>query len=293
MTYRADWSPRQNFTVGVFWAILAAALHSAVPLGVRMLSDNLPAVQIVFLRNFLGLFFFLIFFSFYGFGKLRTTKFSFHLQRNICNFVGMWLWFEAISMMPVAKAIALHFIEPLVAALLAILFLGERSRATRWLALGTGLLGVLIILRPGVIPIGVGALMALGSAVLYAGVSVYSRHLGRTDPASTTTFYYQAMLTFFALPPAMFVWVMPNSTDIPGIMVVVIAGTAAPYCLIRAFRYAEAGALLPFGFLRLPVTAGFAFVLFGEPTEIWTWVGAVLIFGAAWYNTRSERRARL
>lgn len=282
----------QSFVVGAAWAVAAATLHAMVPVGVRLLSGHLPTIEIVFLRNFFGLLFFIGFFAWRGFGSLRTTKFSLHLQRNICNFIGMWLWFQAIAMMPVAKAIALHFIEPLVAAFLAILFLGERPRLTRWLAIGIGFIGVLIILRPGVIPIGAGALMALGSAALYAGVSVYSRHLGRTDPASTTTFYYQAMLTLFALPPALFVWVMPNAGDIPGIIVVVIAGTAAPYCLIRAFRYAEAGALLPFGFLRLPVTAGFAFLLFGEPTEIWTWLGAVLIFGAAWYNTRAERRAR-
>jgi drug/metabolite transporter (DMT)-like permease len=281
----------QSFIAGAAWAVAAAGLYALVPVAVKLLSGHLPPIEIVFFRNALGLVFFVGFFAWRGFGSLRTARFSLHLQRNLCNFVGMWFWFAAIAMMPVAKAIALHFTEPLMAATLAMLFLGEKARASRWIAIGLGFAGVLIVLRPGVIPIGVPALMVLGSALLYAGVSVYTRFLGRTDAASTTTFYYQGMLTVFALPPALFVWVAPTLADVPALLLVAAAGTAAPYCLIRAFRYAEASALSPFGFLRLPITAGLAFILFDEPTEIWTWIGATLIFSAAYYNTQAERRA--
>lgn len=282
----------QNFIMGAAWAAGAAVLHSLVPVAVRMLSGHLPAIEIVFFRNALGLLFFVFFFAWRGFGSLRTARFSLHLQRNLCNFVGMWFWFAAIAMMPISKAIALHFMEPLMAALLAIVILGERPGVTRWIAIGAGFIGVLVILRPGAIPIGWPALMVLGSAALYGTTTVYTRLLGRTDAAATTTFYYQAMLSGFALVPALFVWVTPTMSDLPGLLLVAAAGTAAPYCVIRALRYTEASAISPFSFLRLPITAGFAFLLFGEPTEIWTWLGAALIFSAAWFNTRAERRAR-
>lgn len=281
----------QSFLAGAAWAVAASALYALVPVAVKLVAGRLPPIEIVFFRNAIGLVFFVGFFAWYGFGSLRTARFSLHLQRNLCNFVGMWFWFAAIAMMPVAKAIALHFIEPLMAATLAMFFLGEKPRASRWIAIGLGFAGVLIVLRPGVVPIDLPALMVLGSALLYAGVSVYTRFLGRTDAASTTTFYYQGMLTVFALPPVLFVWVTPALADIPALLLVAAAGTAAPYCLIRAFRYAEASALLPFGFLRLPITAGLAYLLFMEPTEIWTWIGATVIFSAAYYNTRAERRA--
>jgi S-adenosylmethionine uptake transporter len=281
----------QSFIAGAAWAVAAAAFYALVPVAVKLVAGRLPPIEIVFFRNAIGLVFFVAFFAWRGFGSLRTARFSLHLQRNLCNFVGMWFWFAAIAMMPVAKAIALHFTEPLMAATLAMVFLGEKPRMSRWVAIGAGFAGVLIVLRPGVIPIGAPALMVLGSALLYAGVSVYTRFLGRTDAASTTTFYYQGMLTLFALPPALFVWVTPALTDVPALLLVAASGTVAPYCLIRAFRYAEASALSPFGFLRLPVTAGLAFLLFGEATEIWTWIGATLIFSAAYYNTRAERRA--
>lgn len=283
--------PVQSILIGAAWAAAGASMHALVPIAVRMLSGHLPTIEIVFFRNAIGLTFFLALFSWRGFASLRTAKFSLHVQRNVCNFVGMWLWFAAIAAMPIAKAIALHFTEPMMAAVLAMLILGEKARATRWIAIGLGFLGVLIVLRPGIIPIGWPALMVLGSALLYAAAVVYSRVLARTDAPGTTTFYYQAMLAVFALPPTLFVWVTPTAADIPALVLLGAAGTAAPYCVIRAYRYAEASALSPFNFLRLPFTAGLAFLMFGEPTEIWTWIGAAVIFAAAYFNTWSEKRA--
>lgn len=282
----------RDFIQGAAWAAVAATMHSLVAVGVRLLSGNMPPIEIVFFRNAIGLTLFTAFFAWRGFGSLRTQRFSLHVQRNICNFVGMWFWFAAIAAMPLSKAIALHFTEPLMTALLAVLLLKESAGRSRWVAIAAGFVGVLIVLRPGVIPIGLPALMVLGSAILYSGVGIYSRVLGRTDAASTTTFYYQGMLTLFALVPALFVWVRPTLADVPGLIVLAAAGTAAPYCVIRAYRHAEASALSPFSFLRLPITAAFAFLMFGEATGLWTWFGAALIFSAAYFNTWAERRRR-
>jgi drug/metabolite transporter (DMT)-like permease len=282
----------RDFLIGAAWAVAAAALHAMMPISVRLLSGDMPTIEIVFFRNAMGLAFFFCYFAWRGFGALSTPRFSLHLQRNICNFVGMWLWFSALAAMPVAKAVALHFTEPLMATLLAMLFLGEAPALRRWLAVGAGFVGVLIVLRPGTIPISLPALMVLGSALLYAGVVIYSRILGRFDSPAVTTFYYQLMLTLFSLPFLVVAdWVIPTWANLPGLLLLGIAGTAAPYCIIRAFKYAEASAVTPFNFLRLPITAGAAFLLFDEPTEFWTWVGAGMIFAAAYFMTRAEHRA--
>lgn len=281
----------RDFVLGAAWAVAAASLHALVPVAVRLLAGHMPVIEIVFFRNFLGLMFFVAYFAWRGFGAMSTARIGLHLQRNLCNFAGMWLWFAAIAAMPIAKAIALHFTEPLMATVLAIAFLGERPALRRWLAIGAGFVGVLIILRPGAVPFEWPALMALGSAFLYAGTVIYTRMLGRTDSPATTTFYYQLMLAAFALPFAVPVWVWPVWADVPGLALLAVAGTAAPYCIIRAFKHAEASAIAPFNFLRLPITAGFAFLLFGETTDAWTWVGAGLIFTAAYLMTRAERRA--
>ncbi len=277
--------------VAVAWAVVAALFYSLVPVGVRLLArDDMPPIEIVFFRNFIGFVLFLAIFSWRGFGSLRTERFGLHLQRNVANFVGMWFWFTALTMMPLSKAIALHFTEPMMAAILAVLVLGERPGLRRIVALIAGFAGVLMVLRPGVIPMGLASAMVLASAFLYACVSIYSRVLGRTDAASTTTFYYQAMLTVFSLIPAVWVWVWPGWGDLLGLFLVGVFGTAAPYCLIRSLRMAEATLILPVGFLRLPFTAGMAFVLFSEPTEIWTWIGAAVIFSGTYFMTRGESR---
>jgi drug/metabolite transporter (DMT)-like permease len=283
----------RDFLIGAGWAVAAAAFHSMVPIGVRLVSERLPPIEIVFFRNAVGFSVFLAFFAWRGFHGLGTQRIGLHIQRNVANFVGMWLWFAALAAMPVGKAVALHFTEPLMATVLAIFFLGERPGLHRWLGIAAGFAGALVVLRPGAVPISWGAMMVLGSALLYAMVTVYSRELGRTEAPSTTTFYYQAMLTAFALVPALMVWVAPGWADVPGLLLVAASGTLAPYCIIRAIRSAEASALSPISFLRLPITASFAWLLFAETTDTWTWVGAAMIFFSAYAMGWAERRARL
>ena len=280
----------RDAAVGVSWALAAFMCYSLVPIGVRILGSNMPPVEILFFRSVVGLIAFLAFFSWRGFGNLRTERFGLHLQRNIINFVGMWLWFAALTVMSLSKAVTLHFTEPMMAGALAVWLLGERPGYRRIIAILAGFFGVVIVLRPGAIPIDWPVLAVLGSAFLYACVSIYTRVLGRTEPASTTTFYYQAMLAGFALPPTILVWVTPGWDDLPGIFLVGIFGSAAPYFIIRALRHAEATLVSPLGFLRLPLTAGFAYLFFSEPTEIWTWIGGAVILSAAYLMTRGEIR---
>jgi drug/metabolite transporter (DMT)-like permease len=276
---------------GVAWAVVACILYGIVPIGVRLLSDTMPAIEIVFLRNFGGLVVFFAYFAIVGFAKLKTKRIGAHIIRNTMNFTGMWVWFAALAIMPLGQAVALHFTIPLMAMVMAIVFLGERPGAARWIATIIGLGGVLIILRPGVVPVDLAAGFVLLSALLYAGTSTYTRALGRTDDPAVTTFYYLLMLAAFALPFSIADWVWPTTDDIVPFLVLVISGTGAPYCLIRAFKLAEASLVSPVEFIRLPFTAGFAWLLFGEVTDAWTWTGAGIIFAATWYMTWAESKA--
>lgn len=280
-------TPR-DAAIGVSWALAAFLCYSLVPIGVRMLGTSMPPIEILFFRSIIGFSAFLAFFSWRGFGNLKTARFGLHLQRNIVNFAGMWLWFAALTVMPLAKAVTLHFTEPMMAAVLAVWVLGERPGSRRIIAILGGFAGILIVLRPGAIPIGWPVLAVLGSALLYACVSIYTRVLGRTEAASTTTFYYLAMLAAFSLPPALLGWVTPGWDDLPGILLIGIFGSAAPYFIIRALRHAEATLISPLGFLRLPLIAGFAYLFFSEPTGMWTWIGAAVILSSAYFMTRRE-----
>ncbi|MBT5455699.1 MAG: EamA family transporter [Rhodospirillaceae bacterium] len=281
----------RDIVIGVAWGLGAAACHAFVPIAVRMLSPQIPTIELVFFRNIIGLSIVLSIVSWGGFGFMRTARIGAHLQRNVLNFVGMWLWFAGLAMLPLAKAVALHFTVPLMVVPLAILFLKERPGALRLFCTLLGFGGVLIILRPGAVPIGWAAMLVLGSALCYAGVGIFTRALGRTEAPATTTFYYQAMLSVFALVPSLFVWVTPGVADIPALVLLAVSGTAAPYCMVRGMVHAEVTIIGPIEYLRLPITATLAWIIFSETTDRWTWVGAVVIVGAAYYMARQEHKA--
>jgi S-adenosylmethionine uptake transporter len=280
----------RDILIGVAWGVGAAAFHAFVPIAVRLLSTHIPTIELVFFRNIIGLTIVLSIISWKGFGFVKTDRITAHFQRNVLNFVGMWLWFAGLSMLPLAKAVALHFTIPLMAVPLAVLFLSERPGAMRLLCTVLGFGGVLIILRPGAVPIGWAALLVLGSALCYAGVGIFTRALGRTDAPATTTFYYQSMLSVFALVPSLFVWVTPSVADLPALLLLAVSGTAAPYCMVRGMVHAEVTIIGPIEYLRLPITATLAWIIFAEATDGWTWAGAAVIILAAYYMARHEHR---
>jgi drug/metabolite transporter (DMT)-like permease len=281
----------RDVMLGVGWGLGAALCHSFVPIGVRMLSDHIPTVELVFFRNLIGLVFLVCILSWRGFGSLRTSRIKAHFVRNTLNFAGMWLWFTGLSLLPLSTAVALHFTLPLMVVILAMLFLGERPSATRIVCTIIGFGGVLVILRPGTVSIGGAAFLVLASALCYAGVGIFTRVLGRTEAPATTTFYYQAMVAGFALIPTMFVWVTPSLEDIPAMLLLAAAGTAAPYCLVRGLVHAEVTIVEPLEYLRLPFTATLAWLIFNEATDPWTWLGAVIIALSTWYMTRHAHKA--
>lgn len=279
----------RDVMIGVTWGVGAAACHSLVPIGVR-LARHIPPVELVFFRNVIGLSLLLTIVSWRGFGFLRTGRLAVHLQRNTLNFIGMWMWFTGVSLLPLSKAVALHFTLPLMVVVLAVIFLRERPGLVRIGCTVIGFGGVLVILRPGMVPFGLASLLVLCSAFCYAAVGIYTRVLGRTDAPVTTTFYYQSIVATLALGPSLFVWVTPSVADIPALLLLAVSGTAAPYCLMRALVHAEVTIVEPVEYLRLPFTAGLAWMLFAEPTDPWTWVGAAIIASATYYMARHEHR---
>ena len=280
----------RDVALGAAWGVAAATCHAIVPIAVRLLSSNLPAIELVFFRNIMGLVIVLSIMSWGGLGFVRTSRFGDHLMRNVLLFVGMWLWFSGLVQMPLAKAVSLHFTIPLMVVPLAIVFLGERPNLMRVVWTIVGFVGVLVVLRPGVVPIGTAVFLVLGSALCYAGVGIYSRALGKTEAPATTTFYFQAMLSVFALGPALYVWVPPSLADVPALLLLAVAGTVAPYCFVRAVVHVEVTIVGPIEFLRLPITALLAWLIWAETMDFWTWVGAAIIIAAAYCMTRHEHR---
>lgn len=275
---------------GVLIAVFSMFLFSAAHTAVRTLSDTMSTFEIVFWRMAVSMAMLLPWYAWKGLHLLRTQRPGMHVLRALINFGGMVLWFYAIGVVPLGKAVAIHFTLPLFLLLFAVIFLGERIGPRRMAATAVGFAGALIVLRPGVVEIGWPEIMILASAALYGGTVVCLKFMVKTETPLAITFYTNAFIFLFCLPPAIWFWVGPTVEDILPILLVGVMGTFAPFLFTTALRMADASVIGPTDFLRLPISAGFAFVLFGEVPVIWVWVGGGVIFLSTWYITARENR---
>ena len=277
---------------GIAWAVVSMAMFTMTPVFVRFVSSDMHAAEIIFHRSLIATAVLLVWFVWRDIARLRTRVFKSHIGRSALNFGGMVLWFQAIIAMPLAEATALHFTLPLYTVIFAALFLRERVGWRRWSATVIGFLGVLIVLRPGAVPISTPALMVLASAAFYGGAVVMIKLLTRTDAALPIAFYSNLLMGVIALVPTIFLWQGPTLSDIPLLLTLAAIGTAAPYCFTRALVNLDASVVAPLDFLRLPFTALVAWLIFVEVPDQWTWVGAAVIFGSTTYVARRETRLK-
>ena len=190
-----------------------------------------------------------------------------------------------------ADAQALVFAAPLFVALFAILLLGEAPRLRRIAALLIGFGGVLLILRPGFEEIGLGTILVLISALANAASNLIVKLQTRTDHPDTVVLYLGIYVTPVVLVPAMFVWTWPGWIELGWLIAVGALATMNQRFLSRAFAAADATAVLPFDFVRLPFAALVGFMAFGEMPDAYVWAGGAMIFLASVVIAHREARA--
>ena len=282
--------PVSSFSKGVFWMVLTAISFSILAVAVRGLSGKIPAVELVMVRALVGLFMIVPLVQQSGLKALRTRRLPMHLLRTGFAFIAMFGFFYSLAYIPIADATAFTFLIPLFTTVAAALVLGEVVDAPRWLATTLGFAGALVIIRPGIEVITFPAMVAIASAAFYAGAWTSVKFLTRTDSAAIIVFYMNVFMFPLALAVSLFFWVTPAWNDVPLLLVMALSGWSAHFCQARSFGVADASAVVPFDFLRLPIGAGLAWIFFAEPSGIWTWAGAVIIFASGWFITRRETR---
>lgn len=259
---------------------------------IRDVSQELEPMMVVFFRNFLGLFVLAPFFIRHGLAPLRTERLGLHWVRAGLNLVAMAAFYVGLSLTPLAEATALAFTAPLFAVLLAICFLGEKVGIRRWSAIFIGFIGALVILRPGVSIVEVGALWVLVSAVIWSATLIVIKVLSRTESSLTITAYMALLLAILSLPLALFFWQTPTWTQFAYLFVIALTGTLGQYMLVEALSGADAQVVMPLDFMRLIWTALLGFLLFREVPDVFVWVGAAMIFTSATYVAIRERRKK-
>ena len=271
---------------------MSCACFSSMTALIRHLSQELHPFEIVFFRNALGLAFLLPWLLRVGLGRLRTRRYGLHGLRVVIGLTAMLCWFTAVTLMPIAEATALSFTAPLFGTLGAALVLREKVQGRRWAAIAVGFAGAMIILRPGIEALTGPALLVLAASVSMACGVLVVKTLSRTDSATAIVFYMGLLMTPLSLVPALFVWQAPALAGWLGLVALGGLATLGHLMFVRALATADASAVLPFDFSRLIFVAFLGFVFFGEQPDVWTWIGAAVIFMATLSTARREARAK-
>ena len=204
----------------------------------------------------------------------------------------MFLWFTALTLLPLAEATSLSFTAPLFATVGAAIFLAEDVRLRRWLAVVLGFVGTLIILRPGLEVVTPGALLMLAGSVFVATSILLVKVLSRTESPNTMVLMVALIATPISAIPLFWVWEMPQGITWVWLAFVGATATGGHLCFNRAMVSADASAVLPYEYTRLIFVALMGFFLFSEVPDAWTWVGSLVIFGAGIYIANREIAAR-
>src|SRR5438270_7866183 len=274
---------------------IALILASTVFLGIsdvtaKYLSATLPSIEIAWIR-------FLVFALIMSpamvpgspLFALQSRRPGLQLMRGAALLGSSLFFISGLRFLPIAEASATGFVAPLFVTALSIFFLGESVGLRRWIATAVGLIGVLIILRPGSGAFHPAAVFPLVSALAWACTLIMTRMMSGRDRAITTMTYSSiaGVCVLSALVP--FVWVTPSWHDILFGIFIGVASTAGQWIVVLAFRYADASVLAPFSYSQLLWVSILGFVIFGEIPDIWTVVGAVFIVASGLYTAHRER----
>jgi drug/metabolite transporter (DMT)-like permease len=270
----------------------AAAAFTVMTTLIREAATGVHPFEIAFFRALVNLGLMLPFALRTGRAGLKTKNHKAFALRGVCGLAFLMTYFSGAALIPVAESQALTFTSPLWGTLLAVFFLSERLTVTRASAVIVGFAGVLVILRPGVLQVSVGAVLVLAGALAAAASNTIVKFTTRTDHPDAIVFYQMVYVTPLILIPALYVWTWPALDELLLMIAVGFFATLNQRFLSRAYACADAIAVLPFEFSRLPFAAIIGFLAFGELPDVWAWIGGAVIFGASLYMVRQETRAK-
>ncbi|TIN08700.1 DMT family transporter [Mesorhizobium sp.] len=271
-------APSPSIPKAAFWMALSIASFLTMSVAGRATTAELNVFQVLELRSVIGLFILLpLVMMSGGFAAMRSKRPTAHIARNIVHFVGQAAWLYALTLIPLAVLISIEFTTPIWTAILAVGFLGERLSRPRLAAIVLGLIGVLIIVRPGVSSVDPGHVVVLGAAVCFGISVVLVKSLTRTDSVVSIIFWMLVIQSVLGLVPAFYEWRNPPLELWPWILLIAFTGMSSHFCMARALAYADATVISPMDFLRVPLSALIGWLLYQEQIDAFTAGGALLI----------------
>ena len=293
---RVEAAPRiersENIPLAIFLMIASGAVFTASSAASKWLIESYPIGEVLFMRTLIALITLSVFIlPTIGFRVYRTTKFRAHAMRAGSQGVSQAMLLVAFSLMPLAGATAIMFSSPIFATLASAYFLHEKVGPTRWGVLLVGFLGVLVIANPGTDTFQVGALFALGNAVLFGTVVAGVRGMTSTESANTLIMYQLTLLTAAYALSLPFGFVMPTGFDALIMLVSGLGNGGAQYLWTRAIHLAPTSAVVPFQYLQLVWAIFLGYAIWGDlPTVALLLGSAIVICSGLFLFWRETRR---
>jgi len=273
--------------------MLAATATTSVQSSlIRLVADSgIHPFEIAFFRSAFGFATVAAWVLWYARAWPRSGMLGSLSMSGVFHATAMLAFFYGVSVMPLSDSAALTFTAPLFGTIGAALFLGEKVQARRWIAIAVGFIGVIIVLRPGSVPFSLGAALVLISTVAFAGVTVLVKKMSASERTTTVVYYQSLFVSILTIPPAIAFWSTPPTATFLLLVALGVLSTVGWLCFTRAFALADASAILPLEFTRLPFIAVLGYALFGEIPDRWVWIGAAVIFGSTLYSAHRENAA--
>lgn len=285
---------RQNIIRVVLWMTGTLLSFSVMAISIRLLSSKLSVFEILTLRGFgaLTILFALLLFKPALRKDVPTKRVPMHLLRSSLHFCGQYCWAVALTILPFATVFAIELTLPVWVLVLAVFLLGEKLTSGRIVVIILGFIGALVILRPGFGAFQPAALLVLTSSFFYAVFNVLTKQMTATDSIFSIVFWMNVLQFPMALlgSDPTFVFKLEPWNILP-VIGVGTAGLLAHYCMAMAFRYGDAGVVIPLDFLRVPLIAVVGWLFFGEAVDALVFIGAFVILSGILWNLRAEAKS--
>lgn len=283
-----------NTLTGVAFMLAAMAALPFIDVFAKFLGEQqVPILQIVWARLTFGALVTLpLAWRKTGAKGLLPARPAFHALRASFLAMATFAFFTALTYLPIADALAIFFVQPLLVTILSAIALKERVGPRRWGAVAIGFVGTLIIIRPGLVELNPGSLFALAAGAFLAVYFVMTRAIAGRSPAIVTTFQTNvvgATLLSFVVP---LIWLPPTPAQWAMFLGLGAVANLGHFLVVRAYDHAEASLLAPLAYTEMIMATAVGWLFFGDFPDAWTFIGVGLLIACALYISLRERQTQ-
>lgn len=282
---------RKKYLIGVGWFLLSLICSVNNDIITKHYGLRLPIIEVAFFKFLFSILTLIPFILYYGKDSLKSSRPGVQFMRGLLLFISMTSWIYGLSRAPVTTATVISFTIPLFVLILAVFTLKEKIIWQRWAATIIGFIGIVIIVGPHSTEFNPNVLYFVLAATMFAMLDIINKKFVVQETMIAMLFYSVLLPTILAGIPTYYYWQTPELQDY--FMLLILGGSSnlILFFILKAFRLADATALAPYRYLELLLSAGAAFIVFGEVPNTTLWLGAAVIIPTTLFVVYSESMA--